>query len=869
MTEASASEPTAPPSRPQRRARRWRGPRFGIGWRLLVGFAAVAAVLVAGEDLATRTTRTTLTTLRSMQLEHEPLARSASAVLEQLVAFDRAIGEYVQSRDAGDFGSVTAAGDALETAVTNYFALAPGTSTTPGAPDLRAQLTRHIATARELASRVTQRAQWASERQAALNRVYQRVAGAGGTGLAINGTQVVANRSLAELQAAINAVRGSVDSDTILARRERDFLAVLDAHVADFEASPGRSWLALVREDFRDAGRLRLEIQRYDAQSAPEWHRLFEDSAALTAGVQQQLQQPADRALLDAGQQAAGAAEQVEQTLRNTGAGMLAVLLVISALLAASISLPVRRLTAATRQFAGGDRAARARRGGSAEIDELAESFNTMADRIAAAEAELRAHQAELEQHVTERTQQLHHLAHHDPLTQLPNRRKLSAHLEAALAQARGQQRLALLFVDVDNFKSINDTLGHSFGDRVLQHIANRLHSATGPNALLARLGGDEFTVLLENVSSIEQVENHAEQIVATLQQPLIVDGRVLTTSASVGASLYPDHAADAEGLLRAADVALFRAKELGRNRFALYSPALYDAAAQRFRLEQSLRRAVEGGQLLLMYQPEVSLHTFEASHVEALLRWRKPDGRIAAAEEFIQVAEKTGLIHELTDWILHTAASAAAAWRAQGWTRACVAINVSPPQFFESDFVEHIARTLELTGLPASALQLEITETVFQTGPATIESLRRLRNLGVAIALDDFGIGYSSLTSLEQLPITHVKLDRLLVAGVDTNPRSAAIVRSVVALCHGLGLQVVAEGVERSAQLEFLAQCGPIGVQGFLLAHPVEAAAAASEASLAGSRARLSLEAAAQLPRREADETLVFVGGPGRRRGS
>ena len=177
-----------------------------------MGFGAVAGVLVAGEDLATRTTRTTLTTLRSMQIEHEPLARSASAVLAQLVAFDRAIGEYVQSRDAGDFSSVTAAGDALETALTNYFALAPGTSTTPGAPDLRAQLTRHIATARELASRVTQRAQWASERQAALNRVYQRVAGAGGTGLAINGTQVVANRSLAELQAAINAVRGSVDS---------------------------------------------------------------------------------------------------------------------------------------------------------------------------------------------------------------------------------------------------------------------------------------------------------------------------------------------------------------------------------------------------------------------------------------------------------------------------------------------------------------------------------------------------------------------------------------------------------------------------------------------------------------------------------
>src|SRR5213078_3837095 len=224
-------------------------------------------------------------------------------------------------------------------------------------------------------------------------------------------------------------------------------------------------------------------------------------------------------------------------------------------------------------------------------------------------------------------------------------------------------------------------------------------------------------------------------------------DGRVLTTSASVGASLYPDHAADAEGLLRAADVALFRAKELGRNRVALYSPALYDATAQRFRLEQSLRRAVE-----------------------ALLRWRKSDGRIASAAEFIQVAEKTGLIHELTDWILHTAAATAAAWRAAGWHRASVAINVSAPQFFESDFVAHVARTLQVTGLPASALELEITETVFQTGPATVDSLRQLRDLGVAVALDDFGIGYSSLTSLEQLPISRVKLDRQLTAAVDSN---------------------------------------------------------------------------------------------------
>jgi diguanylate cyclase (GGDEF)-like protein len=828
--------------------------------------AAVAAVLVGAEVLATRTTRDALEAVRIMQNEHEPLARRADAVLEKLSAYDSAVGAFAQARAGADLNAITRAGDALEGAVGAYFANQPRPPITAATLALRAQLTRHIETARELASRVTQRLQWVDARDAALNHVYLLIASAGGGGVAIDGTQVYARRSLSELETAINAVRGSPVKPNVLARREEDFRSLLDLNAAELQVSPGRAWLDQVRQDFAESIRLRQEIARYDDAAGPQWHSLLEDSAVLTAAIQQQLQKPARQGLLRAAQYAATAAEAAEDTLRTSAATVLGLLLGVSVLLTISISLPVRRLTAATRRLAAGDRTARALGGGSREIAELASSFNTMADRIEHAEAELRSHQAELERHVAERTRQLHHLAHHDPLTQLPNRRKLSARLTEALARAGTRQRLALLFVDLDNFKSINDTLGHSFGDRVLRHIAERLRSATGSSGLLARLGGDEFTVLLENVESSAQVEAHANQIVATLAQPLNVDGRVLTTSASVGASMYPDHAADAEGLLRAADVALFRAKELGRNRFTLYSPALFDVAAQRFRLEQSLRRAVEKNELLLMYQPQVALHTFEAVTLEALLRWRKPDGRIATASEFIHAAEKTGIIHELTGWILHSAAAAAAAWRAQGWRRASVAINVSPQQFFESDFVDHVARTLEVSGLPASALELEITETVFQTGAATIESLRRLRALGVAVALDDFGIGYSSLTSLEQLPITRVKLDRLLIAGIDSNARSAAIVRSVVALCHGLGLQVVAEGVERSSQLEFLAGCGPIGVQGYLLGRPVEASAAANEAQAAAARARSVLEAASELPR-EGSEPLVFVGGSTRRR--
>jgi diguanylate cyclase (GGDEF)-like protein len=859
-------ESESPPALSPRRA--WQL-RLGIGSRLGLGLAAVATVLIIGEVAASRTAREALAAIHSMEDEHEPLASRASTVMEKLVAYDRAVGESVQARSSADFANLTEAGNALEAAVSADFQGKPSPPLDPETARLREELTHHIANARQLASRASQRVQWAQERQAALNRIYQRIASAGGSGLVINGTQVIARRSLAELAAAVDAVRGEPDTSAALGQRERDFAAVLAAHSAELQTSPGRAWLAIIREDMRLATRLRLEVARYDAVSRPEWHALLEESAALTAGVDDLLQKPARRELLLAAQRTARSAEVAERTLVNTGAAVLLLLIFVSLFLVMGISLPVRRLTAATRLLASGDRVARAPRGGSAEVDDLAESFNTMADRIAHAEAKLRAHQAQLERHVAERTQQLHHLAHHDPLTQLPNRRQLSARLADALTRAGRNSRLALLFVDVDNFKSINDTLGHSFGDRVLQQIAGRLHTATaGAASLLARLGGDEFTVLLENVTSDAEVQRCAEQIVATLQEPLMVDGRVLIITASLGASMYPDHATDAEGLLRAADVALFRAKELGRNRAAIYSPALYDAAAQRFRMEQSLRRAVEDGDLLLMFQPQVALPAFEANTVEALLRWRKSDGRIATAHEFIHIAEKTGLIHELTDWVLRSAATTAAGWRAQGWHKACVAVNVSAPQFFESDFVDHVARTLAATGLPPSALELEITETVIQTGPATVESLRRLRALGVAIALDDFGIGYSSLTSLEQLPITRVKLDRQLVAGVDTNPRSAAIVRSIVALCHGLGLQVVAEGVERPAQLDFLSRCGPISVQGYLLARPVDATATVSEAQQARARGRQALDEAARTAQPENAESLVFLGGTARRRG-
>jgi diguanylate cyclase (GGDEF)-like protein len=873
MTDSTATPVTLATPLPLEpgRAAAWHALKLGIGARLLLGLAAVTVVVLAGHAISTRATVAAAESVRRMQTLHETLAQRANLVLERLNAFDRSVGAALAARPPRTPSAdelLPQSGQALTQAVDGYFNGAPAQADSTAGINLRAQLKEHVAHGMDLAGSAGLRTQWVEERRALLDRAYQRVSAAGGTGLAINGTQVIARRSLAELASALGTIRSDPDAPAATAaRREQDFRTLLASHESELQRSPGLVWLSLLREDFDRAGKARLAIERFNVEQGPRKRAFLDESAALTSGVEQELQAPARRGLLTAAEEAARSAELAERTLTLTGASVLGVVLLVSGLLAFSIIRPVQRLTRATRLLADGDRHARAPRGGSAEIDQLAESFNTMADQVARAEAELRSHQAQLERRVEERTHQLHHLAHHDPLTQLPNRLLLGARLGAALERAHAAgKRVGLLFVDIDNFKSINDTLGHSYGDLVLKQIAQRLQSATRQSELLARLGGDEFTVLIEDLESIEALQQRAAELVAALQPPLTVEGRVLGTSASVGAGVYPDHAENAEGLLRAADVALFRAKERGRERHALFTPELYRAAEQRFRLEQSLRRGIEAGDLLLMYQPQVALQTCEVVGVEALMRWRKPEGHLATASEFIHIAEQTGLVHDLTDWVLRCAAATAAGWRERGWQNVSMAVNVSAPQFLESDFVEQIERVLEATGLPPQLLELELTETVLQTGQSTIDSLHRLRGLGIAVALDDFGIGYSSLTSLQQLPITRVKLDRMLIEGVDENPRSAAIVRSIVALCHGLGLQVIAEGVERPAQLEFLSGCGPIGVQGFLLARPVPAADMQLEAQAASARAR-SLLCAKEPQADPGGNSLVFVSKGARKR--
>ncbi len=485
--------------------------------------------------------------------------------------------------------------------------------------------------------------------------------------------------------------------------------------------------------------------------------------------------------------------------------------------------VPVGRMLEATRKLASGDVEVRVPRGGMKELDSLAAAFNRMAAQLKTARDITLDYRRHLESQVEQRTRQLQHLAERDPLTLLANRRRFFVLLDQSMQRAREIEcGIAIFFIDIDNFKNLNDGMGHGFGDRALISVAQRLEETAASFGFAARLGGDEFTVVHEEVFSREDAHEAGLELVEAFRRPLAVDGREITLSVSIGASLYPDHEERAEDLLSAADAALFRAKGLGRNQLAMFTPELLEAATRKFTTEQGVRHALEHDEFELVYQPEVSVDTQEVGLVEALVRWRLPDGRLAGPDEFLVVAEESGLIVELGDWVLRNALQAASNWHRGRWPQVKVAINVSARQLIDQRFVPRIQQLLRECALPPSCIELELTESVLQTGSSTIESLRVLRSLGIAIALDDFGTGYSSISSLEQLPLSRIKLDRSLIAGIDSNPRSAAIALALIRLCDELDIDVTAEGVESGSQFACLAENRALYLQGYLLSRPV-----------------------------------------------
>ena len=420
------------------------------------------------------------------------------------------------------------------------------------------------------------------------------------------------------------------------------------------------------------------------------------------------------------------------------------------------------------------------------------------------------------------------HLAHHDTLTQLPNRVNLVSRLEQAMAQARRESgELAMLFIDMDRFKNINDTLGHQVGDGLLVEVGQRLRALVRESDIVARLGGDEFVLVLTGVGrhGASAAASVARKLLADLGRPYHVAGHELHSTPSIGIGLFPADGEDTDTLMKNADTAMYQAKAAGRNNFQFFTPAMNEARGERLVLEVGLRSAIEKRQLSLHYQPQVDLKSGQVVGLEALLRWQHPELGWIPPLKFIPIAEDTGLIESIGAWVLEEALAQVAHWRAAGHPRLRVAVNLSAQQLRNDSLTQQVAQALLRHGLPGQALELEITESMAMQDPArTAELLRRLRQHGVALAVDDFGTGYSSLAYLKQLPLSCLKLDRSFVMDIEHDANDAAICTATIQMAHSLGLAVVAEGVETGMQLEFLRRLGCDTVQGYFISRPLPA---------------------------------------------
>ncbi len=432
---------------------------------------------------------------------------------------------------------------------------------------------------------------------------------------------------------------------------------------------------------------------------------------------------------------------------------------------------------------------------------------------------------------VTERKQseaRIQYLAHSDKLTGLPNRTLLAERIGQAMAQSdREGHYLALLFIDLDHFKTINDSLGHEVGDRLLKQVAARLTQCMRRSDFLARLGGDEFLMALSGVKHGQDAAQVAQKIVASIALPCQVGEHVLNTSCSVGISIYPGDGQDVQSLMRKADMAMYHAKERGRNHYQFFSREMDARAAERLQLHNALQRALEREEFELHYQPYIEFASGHITGVEALIRWRHPELGLLLPHRFIPLAEETGIIVPIGEWVLRTACQQMKSWQAQGMGHLRIAVNLSARQFHRSDLGQQIVAALRETALPPQMLDLEITESMAMQDPERAKALlHELRAMGVGLTIDDFGTGYSSLSYLRGFPIRCLKIDRSFVDGIPEDSNDAAITRATIALAKSLGLSVIAEGVETVAQQLFLTQAGCEQGQGYLFGRPECAAA-------------------------------------------
>ncbi len=458
--------------------------------------------------------------------------------------------------------------------------------------------------------------------------------------------------------------------------------------------------------------------------------------------------------------------------------------------------------------------------GASFPLELTASEVRVEARRLYIASARDITARKEVEQHIM-------YLANHDALTGLPNRNLLQDRIRQAVAQARrSKERGAVLFIDLDQFKTINDSLGHDVGDLLLKAVAERLVSGLRSEDTVARQGGDEFIVVLPRVTNAQDAGTVAQELLDAIAPPYQVKGNELHAGASIGIAIFPDDGEDGDTLLKNSDTAMYHAKEAGRNNYQFFTPGMNQLAAERQSLGTCLRHALARNELLLHFQPMVDMTSGKLMGLEVLLRWQHPEQGLIPPLKFIPLAEETGLIVPIGEWVLKTACLQLKAWQEQGYEVPRLAINLSTRQFRQKALPETIARILDETGVEARFVELEITESILMdnTGEA-VETLRKLNDMGLEISIDDFGTGYSSLSYLKRFPIDKLKIDRSFVQDIATDPDDAAIVTAIIALAHSLQMKVIAEGVEEAAQLVFLSRQGCDQYQGYYFSKPLPAA--------------------------------------------
>ncbi|MBN7796002.1 putative bifunctional diguanylate cyclase/phosphodiesterase [Parahaliea mediterranea] len=543
-------------------------------------------------------------------------------------------------------------------------------------------------------------------------------------------------------------------------------------------------------------------------------------------------------------------------TLLAANIALVALCVLLARLASGRITRPLGQLAAAAESIAAGTQQQAINIRGSSEIRDLTSALNSMIGSISSYKSRTDVDQTLLRMKVEERTEQLsrrneelniavkqvteakdrlRHMAYYDSLTALPNRLLFTEQLNLLLRLGkRNEQMLALLFLDLDNFKRINDSLGHSAGDQLLRDVAGRLSSCVRESDVVAhfdeaekrlgvsRLGGDEFTVVLNQLDDPAAAGHVAQRLLNALLEPILIEGHEVVVTPSIGIAIAPRDGNDLEALLRAADTAMYHAKHGGKSHYLYYDPAMDAAGVERLQLETDLRKAVEGGQLQFHYQPQVDTRSGTVVGVEALLRWQHPERGLIPPDLFVPLAEELGLIPEIGNWGLQQACRDLAGLHREGFALPKVAVNVSALQF-GPEFGEQVKRALEDSGLPPRALSLEVTEGIaMDNSELTLHTLDELQSQGVRLSIDDFGTGYSSLSYLSRFPLDELKIDRSFVTGVESSEQQASLVSAIIAMGRSLQLELVAEGVETAEQYHYLTRNGARVIQGYLFSKPV-----------------------------------------------